>query len=146
MVLKKIRDLNIAKNQFDFSKDIIAPLDYLKWVKYIEERQNYFTWEENTARGIFLKENIDKVPEKFRENTLFGLNKISCSAEYNLKKKYYDIAVTFHRKLKRISISFERKVKIEDLKLFLDMANYLDALLLNHGNEIIDEKVIESWE
>lgn len=52
----------------------------------------------------------------------------------------------FHRELKYIVVSFEKKVEIKDLRLFLDMANYLDAYLLKDGTEIIDEKVIDSLE
>jgi hypothetical protein len=145
--IKKIRELYIANSPFDFLDDSnLKELNYEKWVDYIDTHQDYFTWEENTINGIFLKENINKVPEKVRKDVLSGLNKIRCNAEYNNKKKYYDIVVIFHKKLKRIVISFERKVKTDDLKLFLDMANYLDAYLLNNGTEIIDEKVIESLE
>ena len=145
--LNKIRDIEIATNPFDYLNDrVLKELPYEKWVKYIESNQTYFIWEENTIKGLSLKENINKVPDNIRDRVLLSLNKMICNAEYNSKKKYYDIVVTFHKDIKRIVISFERKVKIEDLKLFLDMANYLDAYLLYNGNEIIDEKVIESLE
>jgi hypothetical protein len=35
---------------------------------------------------------------------------------------------------------------LSSYKRLLDMANYLDALLLYNGNEIIDEEVINSLE
>jgi hypothetical protein len=47
---------------------------------------------------------------------------------------------------KSIGISFERVPNLNDIKRFLDLANYLDAYLLNNGKTIIDEKVIESLE
>jgi hypothetical protein len=84
---------------------------------------------------------IDKVPESFRDRTLKAYNKNRCFAEYNSVKNYYDVVVSnYDRKL---NISFERKVTKEDLVHFSDMANFLDAHLLNNGIEIIDEKMLE---
>ena len=43
-------------------------------------------------------------------------------------------------------ISFEVKITHKELKSFLDMANYLDALLLIDGKTVIDQQFIEELE
>ena len=42
--------------------------------------------------------------------------------------------------------SFEKKITHKELKSFLDMANYLDALLLIDGKTVIDQQFIEELE
>lgn len=144
MNLKKVKDLDIAKNPFDYSRDIVEDLNYKKWVEYVNEQSDYFTWREMTVEGIETLANIEKVPESFRERVLLGHNKVVCYAEYDPKKKYYGLNVGYVKEYKRIRISFERPVTLQDLKRFLAMAKHLDALLLNNGTEIIDEQVLES--
>jgi hypothetical protein len=144
MNLKKVRDLDIAKNSFGFSSEIKESLDYNKWIEFIDSQLDYFTWRENTAEGIETLNNINQIPESFREGVLQGLNKVVAYSEYNQKKGYYDLNVGFSKENKRIRISFERPPTIKELKRFFSMANHLDALLLKDGKEIIDEKIIES--
>jgi hypothetical protein len=146
MNLIKIKYLDIAKNKINFAINNNEELDYFRWVEYIMQHSDYFIWKEDTKEGKQTLVNIDKVPENFRERVLRGLNKMGCNAEYNNLKGYYDVNVGFLFEYNRISINFERKVTINDLKRFLDMANYLNAYLLNNGMEIIDERVIESLE
>jgi hypothetical protein len=147
MNIKKIEYLDIAKNKINFAANNIGEeLDYSKWVEHIMQHSDYFIWDEDTKEGKHTLAEIDKVPENFRERVLRSLNKIGCYAEYNNKKGYYDINVGFLSEYNRISINFERPLTVNDLKRFLDMATYLDALLLSHGKDIIDKKVIESLE
>ena len=147
MNIKKIKYLDIAKNKINFAVDNNnEELDYSKWVEYIMQYSDYFTWREDTEDGKQTLAEIDKVPENFRERVLGGLNKCCCYADYNNKKGYYDVSVGFLSEYNRISINFERPLIVNDLKRFLDMANHLDALLLINGKTIIDEKLIESLE
>lgn len=141
MAIFKTRDLYIAKHKINFVEDINDELDYLKWVEYIESYPDYFIWYEKTEKGEQTLANIDKVPEKFKERVLNGLNKKGCYAEYNDDKKGYNIYVGYFPEYNRIRIGFEREITINDLRRFLDMANYIDALLLNNGTEIIDERI-----
>ena len=46
MDLKEIVRLNIAKNKIDFAVDINKELDYSKWVEYVTQHLDYFTWDE----------------------------------------------------------------------------------------------------
>jgi len=144
MDIKKIRELNIAKNQFHLSREIKEDIDYLKWIEFIDNNQNYFKWRENTAKKKETLVNINKIPESFRERVLEGLNKLVCYAGFDEAKGSYDINVGYVKGYNRISINFERTPKIEDLKILLEMANHLDALLLKDGTEIIDEKIIDA--
>lgn len=144
MDLQTIRELDIAMSTIYYAPQGIQAqedINYSEWVKYIDLRQDYFTWAENTEEGKETLANIDKVPESFRERTLMAYSKNRCYAEYNSKKKYYDITVSNYDQ--KIGISFERKVTKEDLMRLLDMAKSLGAYLLNNGNEIIDEKVLD---
>jgi hypothetical protein len=144
MNLKKTRDLHIAKSSIFYAPDGInaeGGIDHLKWVDYIDSRADYFIWSEHTEEGSDTLANIDKVPEWARECVLASLNKNVCYAKYDSQRERYNIVVA--NSTQRIGIVFEKTPTIDDLELFLDMANHLDAFLLSNGNEIIDRKTIE---
>ena len=119
------------------------PLEYDRWIEFVNIHHEQFIWNEDTKDGIETLDNIDKVPESFKERVLGSLNKVRCYKEYDEKKQHYNINCAFSSENNWVSIGFERTPKIEDLKIFVDMAKHLDALLLKDGTEIIDEKVIE---
>jgi len=137
-------DFRIAKSTIDtvFTKN--EPLDYKRWVDFIDANQDQFIWREKTKDGIEALNNINNVPETFRERVMNSLNKGSCYKEYDEKKGYYNINIGFNSVNHWISIGFERTPLIADLKIFLEMANHLDALLLKDGTEIIDERTLKS--
>jgi hypothetical protein len=148
ITLRKIRDLDIAKSKIIYTPEmkVSGSIDYLKWVQYISDNSDIFTWYENTTNGKNILANINEIPDKFKECTIALLNKVRCFAKFNTKKNLYNISVGCSEEGKKVSISFESPPTIKDLKLCLDMANYLDAYLLHDGKTIIDEKVIESLE
>lgn len=146
MDLKKIRDLVIAKNQYNYTSDIIQKLDYNLWVDFIEKHNHYYTWVEKTRDGERTLKEIDKIPESFKNRVLKGLNKMGCVANYYPDKGFYCMKVDYNDDDKKIWISFECTPSINELSQLLMMANYLDALLLYNGKTIIDEKVIENLE
>lgn len=144
MKLTKNTDFRIAKGLLDDVFTKTAPLDYDKWVEFIDNHSDYFIWNEDTEEGKKSLQNIDNVPENFRERVLASLNRVRCFAGFCDNKKLYDISVSFYEDLNWITIQFARTPKLEDLKIFVEMAKHLDALLLKDGKEIIDEKMIES--
>ena len=52
----------------------------------------------------------------------------------------------FEREENTQTIAFSLKITHKELKSFLDMANYLDALLLIDGKTVIDQQFIEELE
>lgn len=134
----------IGTNIMDSVFTKTQPLDYVKWVDFVEKNQIDFIWYEKTKTGLEAAANIDKVPEDFKERVFASLNKVRCFKEFDEKKGYYNINCSFSSANNWVSIGFERTPKLEDLKIFVEMAKHLDALLLKDGIEIIDEKVIES--
>lgn len=144
MKLTKNTDFRIAKGLL---KDIFAktePLDSDKWIQFIDNHSNYFVWNEDTEEGKKTLENINEISADFKERVLESLNKTSCYAEFDHKNKRYDLFVGLYSSLNYIKIQFARTPKLEDLRIFVDMANYLDALLLVNGTKIIDEKMIDT--
>lgn len=142
MNFKKIKELTIAHCTYNYLSDIKKNIDYNTWVDYINSNFEIFIWAEDTKDGKQNLANIDKVPESFRERVLIAHNKHRCFADFDIKKQSYNIVVSFYDK--KIGINLNRTPKLEDLKIFVQMAKHLDALLLKDGTEIIDEKVIES--
>jgi hypothetical protein len=132
----------IMTNKRDSVFTKTQPLNYEKYVDFVDSHESEFIWYEKTKSGIEAAENIDKVPDDFKERVLGSLKKIRCFKEFDDKKGYYNINCAFGSEW--VSIGFERTPKLEDLKIFVEMAKYLDALLLKDGTEIIDEKMIES--
>lgn len=146
IIIGKLTYLNIDKQSFDPVRSGKGFIDYQRWVKYIDDNQDIFVWYENTENGKNILNKIDTVPEEFQEITLASLNKVICYAKFNPQKNYYDISVSCSEITKRVTITFERRPKIEEIRMFLDMAKHLDAMLLYRGKTIIDEKVIEELE
>lgn len=140
--MKKIKDPWIAKEKFVNINLNKQKLDFNKWVEFIENDKDYFIWYEETLDGIHLLENLDKVPTWARDGILNSF-KGKALAEYN-NKGYYEIVFTFNKELNVISTTFMKRISQKHLYRLLEMANYLDALLLNNGTEVIDEKTIES--
>jgi hypothetical protein len=145
MKQKKIKDPSIAKEVYRQARFVQDKLSYQKWIEYIDTHQDYFTWEDDTPNGINLRENIDRIPEWAREG-ISKSHKVRTFAEFNSKKGWYEIDLAFHRDFGIITTTFQKNITKEHLRRLLDMANYLDAYLLNHGDEIIDEEVINSLE
>ena len=138
-----IKDPSIAKEKYKWSDEIKIRVNYEKWTQFIDYNDDYYTWFEKTEDGIFREEHLNEIPEKFRKGAMEQLNKCQALAEFNFKKGWYEIVVDFNKDLGFISTNFMRKVTKKHLLKLLDMANYLDAHLLNNGNEIIDKRFIE---
>ncbi|MBB1140662.1 hypothetical protein [Myroides sp. WP-1] len=146
MKLKMNLNFNIAKSKILNANTKLEVLNYNNWIEFIEKYHDYFVWNENTEEGQKILSNLENVPQNFKHRVLARLNKAVCFSKYNEFTQIYDVSVAFYEDLNWISIQFVNTPKIEDLKLFLEMANYLDALLLKDGKEIIDENVIKSLE
>lgn len=145
MKFKRSDIFAIAKEPYSLGEsEKNGNVEYSKWVEFIDAKQDEFIWKENTRDGIETLANINKVPESFKQRVLSSLNKGACFKEFDTNKEYYNINLGFNIVNNRVSIGFERTPRLEDLKIFVEMAKYLDALLLKDGKEIIDEKMIES--
>ena len=136
-------ELSIAKEKYNFSDQIKSRVAYEKWVEFIDRNRDYYEWLEGTDKGKERLANIDKIPEGFRKGILEQLNKSQAFAEFNSKKGWHEIVMDFHKDYGFIKVTFMKKITNAQLRRLLDMANYLDAYLLNSGNEIIDEKFID---
>lgn len=143
MKFNKNTHFYIAKNIMDSVFAQNQPMEYERWVDFIEKHKEEFIWKENTEDGKKSLQNINNVPEDFRDRILASLNKVVCFKEFDNYKEAYNISVSFTKSTNWISIQFARAPKLDDLKIFVEMAMHLDALLLKDGTEIIDEKVIE---
>lgn len=144
MKLKSSSSITIAKSVVPTANTVLEPLDYQKWVGFIEQNKELFLWNEHTEKGKKSLQNIKDVPENFKERVLSSLNKKVCFSEYNNATGYYNISVTFYHELNWIAIQFARNPKPDDLKIFVEMAKYLDAYLLADGTTIIDEEVLKN--
>lgn len=145
ITIGKLRYLHIDKKNFSFIGSSEGYIDYIKWVNYIDNH-DIFIWIENTENGRKTLSKIDDLPLEIQKHALALHNKVRCFAKFNSKKKYYDISAGCSPGSRRVSITFERTPKIEELRLFLDMAKNLDAMLLYRGQMIIDEKLINELE
>ena len=82
---KSNKNLAIAREKYNNPLSISEKLSFEKWVEYINIHQEYFTWEDDTADGIYRKNNIDKIPEWASEGIL-NSQKGKALAEFNKKK------------------------------------------------------------
>lgn len=140
-----IKEITIANEKFDYVNQIKSKINYFKWVQFIELNLHYFTWLENTPKGDEMTQNINLFSVEFQNGIKQKLNKTQALAEFNSEKKFHEFVIDFHNDYGIITTNFECRIKKKHLIILLNMANYLDALLLNHGTQIIDEKVIENY-
>jgi len=141
--MKKIKDPSIATEKYDHRMNFKEPVSYNKWVEYIENNKDYFVWTEDTEKGKKISANIDQISEVIREGVLRTLNKRQACAEYNERKGYHEVLVTYIDKFGKISTTFMKRINRKHLQILLDMATYLDALLLNNGRQIINQDIID---
>ncbi|MBC8054609.1 MAG: hypothetical protein H7Y13_16235 [Sphingobacteriaceae bacterium] len=142
MKFKKDTHFWIAKNTIDSTSSRDERMNYDKWVDFVDRYPDQFIWNENTQQGIETLASIDKVPEGFKHRVLASLNKVTCFSDFDGRKSLYNISCSFVLEANSVSISFKRTPRIEDLKIFLEMAKQLDALLLMDGKKILDEKLL----
>ena len=142
--VEKLRELYIAKNCFNsIESKRLKELDKNKWEHYININTN-FVWYEDTEKGKNILKNIDSIPNDFRDSFVSLLKKVRCF--YNYRNTEYDYSIGFSEQSDKVMISFEKKITHKELKSFLDMANYLEALLLIDGKTVIDQQFIEELE
>lgn len=132
-------NFRIARAESINASSKLESLDYQKWVNFIDSQPDKFVWNENTDEGRKTLENIDSFRERVRAKILSTLNKGVCLSEYDNIAGRYNISVTFYDELNWITINFARTPRPDDLKIFVEMAKHLDALLLVDGTHIIDE-------
>ena len=114
----------------------VEKIDYSKWVKFIEAHKNYFIWYEDTPDGIYQKENIDKIPENFKEKILYSLNKISAYSTDKIVKRPYDFIVAYNEGIVRVTI--ERKMTKQIAEVLLKMADFLGGKVVVDGNKVLE--------
>ena len=142
--VEKLRELYIAKNCFNsIESKRLKELDKNKWEHYININTD-FVWYEDTEKGKNILKNIDSIPNDFRDSFVSLLKKVRCF--YNYRNTEYDYSIGFSEQSDKVMISFEKKITHKELKSFLDMANYLDALLLIDEKTVIDQQFIEELE
>lgn len=138
----KISDPWIAKEKFKNISKIEKKLAHDLFVEFIEKHKNYFTWQEDTEEGKKTLSNLSEIPESFREKITNSHNRRWANAEFNTKKGYYEVILKFNQRIGIISTTFQKKITKEHIKILLEMANYLDALLLVDGTKVINEETL----
>ncbi|RKF03593.1 hypothetical protein C8N26_1983 [Tenacibaculum lutimaris] len=136
----------IAKDKRPKANTNLEPLDYEKWVEFIDNNQDIFIWNEYTKEGKETLKNINDFSDRVKYKILSTLNKGVCYSEFNQKKDSYNIGVTFYEDLNYIKIQFARTPRLEDLRIFIEMAENLDAYLLVNDKTIITRKDLENGE
>ena len=127
--MKKIK---IGRYSFvNITKD--DDIDYQKWIDFIESHKDYFIWYEDTEDGIYRKNNMDKVPNDFKEGILYKLNKTNVYCTKKLSKNSWDCIISYNIE-NNISVHLEKKITKPIAEILLEMANYLEAKI------IIDDK------
>lgn len=144
MNFKDIRELDIAKDKFDYTRDLVDSVDYQEWVEYITKNNNHFTWYEDTLEGKNILNRINEIPADFKHSYLSILNNVRCFLHYNPQENSYSSSVGYSPESKKVSISFTINPSITDLNIYLTMANHLESYLLNKGKDIIDEEYLKA--
>ncbi len=106
MKLTKNTKFRIAKGLLDDVFVKTEPLDYDKWVRFVDSHSDYFVWNENTEEGRKSLQNINNVPEEFKERVLESLNKGGCFAEFDEQRKLYNISLSINKEYNWITIQF----------------------------------------
>ena len=139
MKIKRSNYIEIATSTYKLNEVPSKRIDYDKWTKFIESHKDYFIWYEDTPNGIDAKENIDKVPEGFKDRVIHSLNKVSAYSTNKIVKRSYDFIVTYRTESGTISISIEKSMTKEIAEILLKMAKFLDGKVIVSGTEILED-------
>ena len=120
------------------------PLNQTDWVSYIDDSFD-FVWKEETAEGQKILSKIETVPENFRESVMASLNKVSAYAFLDANGEKYKLNLSYNETYNLISVSFSSSPNREELQIVFNLAQSLNALLLNNGTEIIDQETIDNF-
>jgi len=141
--MSKNYNLSIAKQKYTRSRsEIKLKISHQDFIDVIESRGDYFNWLENTDKGKNTLSHLDKIPEAFRENILKGHNKIQACAEYNLKKGYHEFLLDYIDLYGSVSITIMSKITDNYLQILINIAESLNAHLLNNGTEVINKNTL----
>mgnify|MGYP006979937209 CR=1 FL=1 len=141
----KIEDPNIAMESFDHLHEVKVKIDYDKWVETVETNLEYFTWLENTEEGKNRMARIDEIPEKFQDKIRKIHSKSQALAEYDPDKGFHLVRLAFNSEYGTIGTTYQKEITKDDLNMLLMLANKLNALLLNNGNQIITPEFVETY-
>jgi hypothetical protein len=113
-------------------------INYNEWVKFIEAHKDYFVWYEDTPDGIYQKENFDEIPENFKADVLYLLNKIRAYSTNKIVKKPYYLVVAYNSTYGMVTVTIERKMTKQIAEIVLKMADFLGGKVVVNGNKILE--------
>ncbi len=88
-------------------------------------------------------ENINLIPEGFKKAVIEGHKKKQVCAEFNDRKGYHEVIIKFNEELGVLGTTFQKPITKFHLKWLIEMAEHLDAFVLNNGRVIIDESFVK---
>jgi len=138
MKIKRSNYIEIATSKYKLNEIPSKRIDYDKWIEFIEAHKDYFIWYEDTPDGIDAKENIDKVPEGFKDRVIHSLNKVSAYSTNKIVKMAYDFIVTYRTTGGTVSVSIERKMTKEIAEILLKMAKFLEGKVIVSGTKVLE--------
>ena len=144
MNLSKQTQFTIAKELMPAAKAPEKPLNQTDWESYIDNSTE-FVWKEDTVEGQKILSKIDTVPENFRDRVMASLNKVSAFAFLDSNGEKYKLNLSYNETYNWISVSFSSGPNREELQIVFNLAQSLNAHLLNNGTEIIDQETIDNY-
>ena len=137
-------NLSIARQKFFKNRrEITDKIFHSEFVEVIEKHNDLFVWLEDTEKGKKTLSNLDKFRESFRAGIIKGHHKIQACCDFDLKKGWHKLLLDYIELYGTISITGMPKINKYHLKILLDIANSLGALLLNNGTEVINESNLD---
>jgi len=72
-------------------------------------------------------------------------NKKQALAEFDAEKGYHLVTLSFNKTYGTVGTTIQRDITKTDLRMLLNLAENLEGMLLNIGNQIIDKEFIENY-
>lgn len=144
--MKKYKRLAIASNTYDQYLKFEKKISYKKWVDYIELNSHYFSWLEDTEKGKRTLSNIQKYPENLKDKVLRQHRKHTAYASFNTKKGYYELKLSYLDDFGHITTTIQKQLTKNELLLLFEMAEFLDAYLIDSMTRIVSREEIENLE
>jgi hypothetical protein len=111
-----------------------------RWIEYVENHKDTLIWYEDTPQGKETMENLDKYPDRIKEELVsYRLNKAwACTIDNKLAKQQYDLMFKYSTDRKAINVHRENKITIPIAELILDMAKFLDSNVVINGSKFFE--------
>lgn len=110
--IKRSDIIEIVGTKYVFAKEPpTGCIEYNKWLEFIKDNKDLFVWYEDTEDGVYLKNNLDEVPQWALKAVLNSLNRTTVYGTSKIVRSCHDLIIKYDHLDGIVNISIEKNDK-----------------------------------